>query len=187
MEFCNCLAAVLGNGKHDYQTAIRTLFRLRGEDSRILIGDGLMRIRYIDIGLENAYKEMLGAIRYCKSVRNQYAHCHWLHEPSKGLFFTTIDKAAQTVTGSLNFKFNHIGSPVLELQEEYFCYAEAWLLYLQWDYLRRIRGDKFSIPSFEAPKIIPQPPRHSLPGTYIPLSTDQDNAPPLEERPQESL
>ena len=86
MEFANCLAATLGQHKHDHRTAIRTLFRVRGEDFRILIGDAIMRARYTDVGLEDAYNEMLGAIRYCKSIRNQYAHCHWLFEKNKGSF-----------------------------------------------------------------------------------------------------
>jgi len=187
MEFANCLAATLGQHKHDHRTAIRTLFRVRGEDSRILIGDAIMRARYTDVGLEDAYNEMLGAIRYCKSIRNQYAHCHWLFEKNKGLFFTRADKPALSAIGALSFTFRHIGVPVLLKQEEYFCYTDDWLSYLQWDYLKRVRKERLpSIPVFEAPKIIPQPPRHSLPGTYTPLHTDQDDEPlPTELSPED--
>ena len=160
MEFSNCLAVTLGQHTHDHRTAIRTLFRVRGKNSRILIGDAIMRARYIDVGLENAYNEMLGAIRYCKSIRNQYAHCHWLFENGKGLFFTRVDQPALSAIGSLSFTFHHISAPILEKQEEYFCYTDEWLSFLQWDYLKRFRKERLpSIPVFEAPKIIPQPPR----------------------------
>ena len=174
-EFCNCVAAVLD----DRQSAIRTLFRVRSEDSRILIGDGIMRSKYIAADLADGYGEMLGALKYCKSVRNQYAHCHWMHEPAKGLFFTKVADAAKAATGELKHTFFHVSAPLLNEQEQYFCYCEAWLLYLQSEYQQR--AGKSAIPLFEAPKIMPQPPRQSPPGTYSPLFDNQTQSTPPEE------
>jgi hypothetical protein len=163
-EFCNCLGAAID----DQRAAIRTLFRVRSEDSRILVGDGIMRPKYAAAGLADTYNETLGAIRFCKSIRNQYAHCHWLYEYGKGLFFTSVDAPAKSNVGPLTFDFHHVEMSVLTAQERYFCYTDLLLTYLQWEFQKR--AGKSAIPPYEVPKTIPQPPRHSLPGTYSPLS-----------------
>jgi hypothetical protein len=113
-EFTQCAGRALG----DQETAARALYRLRGEDSRMQVADALMRPSYAKHGLGDAYNTALGSMRFCKSIRNQYAHCHWL--PTKaGLFFTDFEKPSKTAEGDLMLTFNHVDELLLVRQAPY--------------------------------------------------------------------
>lgn len=152
-ELCLCLASVL----QDLETAIRTLYRLRGEDGRLQVADALMRPHFYKIGLADSYNEMLGSVRWCKNVRNQYAHCQWWAEPEYGLFFHDLDELAKTAIGGQLIRFSHVDVPLLTQQEKYLEYAAAWVLHLRSEIDRR--GDTPPTRRWPAPTIIPQPPR----------------------------
>ena len=160
-DLCNCLGAVLGND----DTAIRTLFRLRSEDQRLHTADALMRPAFVKLNLTDQYNEALGAIRWCKSVRNQYAHCHWITRPGQ-LLFIDLDEGAKSAIGTIELRIKHVDAPLLAEQEAYFIYANDWLKFFHYE-LHKARGemDEASIHYWTAPRIIPQPKQHNPPPT----------------------
>src|SRR5258707_682232 len=88
-ELLSCAAEVVGR-----DVALKVLFRARGEKQRIEIGDAIVRPQFKGTQLETHYAETIGALHWCRTIRNQYAHSHWLHWEKEGLFFTSLDKAA---------------------------------------------------------------------------------------------
>jgi hypothetical protein len=76
--------------------AFRCLFQLRGENVRLVAADALMRSAYETIGLKDEYEACLSALRVSKSIRNQYAHAHWIGFDPEGLFFTDMEKTAKS-------------------------------------------------------------------------------------------
>src|SRR5437660_4060277 len=48
-----------------------------GSDQWDLVLDALLRPAYEKIGCKSQYVDMLGAVRHCQRIRNQYAHCHY--------------------------------------------------------------------------------------------------------------
>lgn len=112
-----CLVAALNS---DTPTAFKIMFRLRGESSRIDIADAIMHSRYKDAGLSSEYAEAIGAIRFCKDVRNQYAHAHWQGDMLGGLHFFDLENAAKQNTGG-SIKSKYVDVPLLTAQETYFC------------------------------------------------------------------
>lgn len=160
--FASCFAATLG----DRQSGIRAFFRIKGEDSRIQITSAIMRPKFDSVGMKDVYNETLGAMRWCKGTRNQYAHCHWAYDIEDGLYFTDFDKAVKTETGDIMLHVEHLDLEILKQQEAYFRYTLDLLRYLEPEYRKRV-GE---LPShrYEAPSVKTQPPRHSPEGTYTP-------------------
>src|SRR5207249_9342099 len=85
-ELYTCLMNVL----RDSDSAMRVVFRTRGEERRILIADALMREKFNAIGLVNPYSEAISDMGWCRQIRNQYAHCHW--EPKRSDLRFTISR-----------------------------------------------------------------------------------------------
>src|ERR1051326_7993071 len=67
-DLAQCLSSVLG----DKHAGFRAFFRMKGESSRIEVTDALIKGPFHEVGLGDGYNEALGAIRWCKSIRNQY-------------------------------------------------------------------------------------------------------------------
>jgi hypothetical protein len=124
----NCLGHALGSN----DAALRTMFRIMGETSRIEAADALMRDYYKKEGFEAAYSDMIGAVRYCVTLRNQYAHCHWADYPDyDGLFFTKLQEPART-SESFQYWFLHVDLKILNEQKKFFDYAGACLRFLEY-------------------------------------------------------
>ena len=69
-----CLGTAIG----DEDAAYKCFFRTRGEEQRIEIADALMRHVFSKHELIGEYGETIGAVRWCRKLRNQYAHAHWM-------------------------------------------------------------------------------------------------------------
>lgn len=158
-DLCTCLGVALG----DHNAALRAMFRPRGEESRILIADALMRKKYADVGLKDNYDTMLGALRYCKTVRNRYAHCHWYdYDAARGLCFMSLEDAADSSALEMPMvTLHHVDEPLLESQVKYFHYTSGILQFLWRDYEKRTGKQGSHI--FEMPKVLDRPPPHSPP------------------------
>lgn len=179
-ELGNCVGAAIG----DTNTAMRVVFRLKGEESRISVVDALIRPDYYRANLKNEYEAMIGAFRCCKKIRNQYAHCHWQSHTTKGLYFTDLEDPAKTSIGNIAVSFRHIDVPLLERQEQYFCYCFEWLTYLSHEYGHRVRGEPIHV--FAAPKIREKPPLNNPPEIHgSPIASPTARTTPKEGR-QES-
>ena len=159
LALCATVAAAV-----DHDTIIRILYRLRGEESRFQIADAIMRPQFNAAELKGGYEEMMSAIRWCKKVRNQYAHSQWWAEPGQGLFFHDLEKSAKTNSGVTTIEFRHVDVPLLASQEAFLEYADAWAVYLRDELtLRKGLSDHNG---WTAPRAMPQPPLHNPPETH---------------------
>jgi hypothetical protein len=83
------LAIVVGNvGLQDLELGLRSIYKVRGMASRLELADALLRPKCIQVGLEQEYFTNKDAIKYCQTIRNQFAHCIWADDLKAGLFFT---------------------------------------------------------------------------------------------------
>lgn len=54
-----------------------------------------MRGAYEEIGLLNEYSVIIAAMNWCRTARDQYAHCHWWDQGfGKDLCFKDLEEAA---------------------------------------------------------------------------------------------
>jgi hypothetical protein len=146
--------------------AERAIFRLRATSSRIDMADALMRPSFVTLGYEGQYGQMLGALRYCQRIRNQYAHCHWADDESEGkLFFVDLEETAEASEGWIH-GWRHVDVPLLESQEDYFVYTQSWLLHLE--YIVSQSSEKPIYPAFPAPQVQSRPPLHNPASQHVP-------------------
>jgi hypothetical protein len=62
--------------RDDFDTVLKAMFRIRGEQQRLSVGDALGRHHYqaLDLGVE--FNAAVKPMDYCRQIRNQYAHCN---------------------------------------------------------------------------------------------------------------
>jgi hypothetical protein len=167
------LALCLGEVLSDRDTALRTIFRLASGRARIDTLDALLRPAYEKIGCKSQYVDMLGAVRNCQRIRNQYAHCHYGHHLRFGLFLTNLQDAAEKPE-SFEYQWRHVDVPLLDQQEHYFLYTQKCLQFLLDEY--RVRSGRTGVPHGSPwPTRREPPPLHNPPSQHVPpwLSEDQ--------------
>lgn len=165
-EFEFEVARLLGyaiNGDQD--TACRIFFRVNGEAARLDVADAIVRPFFDKLRLTGQWSNALGALRYCKSVRNQYAHCNWIADVGRPLSFVNMDQDANSADGTLNVRLYPTDLALLEKQHQYFEYCSDCLYYLSCR-CRKYTGQ--ASPDPEAPKSISPPPRDNLPPKAAP-------------------
>jgi hypothetical protein len=139
----------------DQDTALRTLFRLRSEGQRLDVADAVARKWMTQQNLEGVYSRALGAIKRCKTIRNQYAHCTWFPRDGR-LFFIDLEATAKTAEGPCMLRPRRIDLPLLQKQREFFDYTEDLLVFVAESYRRSLgRGKRGR--GEEAPKQLPHP------------------------------
>ena len=127
-----CLSDCVG----DIITAVRLLYRIRSESSRLEIADSLLRPYFKKYDLANEYSEVCVALKFCKTVRNAFAHSHWT-PTLRGLFFSDLERAAESKDGGGMVRIRHIDGAILKQQEEYFVYCQEILNFLHVEAQRR--------------------------------------------------
>jgi hypothetical protein len=142
----------------DVDTTLRTLFRLRSEGQRLDVADAIARKWMREQGLEPIYSEALGAMKRCKTIRNQYAHCTWYTE-SGHLFFINLEEAAKKTDGPTMLKARRIDEPLLRTQRGFFDYTEDLLIFVAESYRRKLGMGKEGRGQFR-PKRLPLPKLH---------------------------
>ena len=148
-----CLQQVLGLTPSD---STRILFRVKGESARIDVADAIVRPAFTKMDLGGEWGCAVGAVRHCRKIRNQYAHCHWRKFEDGVLRFLNLDAEASAVEGPLIVKAIPLRLELLQRQRSYFIYALDWLYYLEEEYKKRV-GPSSSHDQVE-PKSIVQPP-----------------------------
>jgi hypothetical protein len=121
LEMCACVAATTG----DLNTAIKKLFRVRGEHNRIKTADAMMKTAYASIGLASKYNRTMANMDWCRTVRNQYAHCNWYDTTPEGLCFVDLEHTAK-LKRKIKLVAAHrypIDAVLLKRQEFYFTYV----------------------------------------------------------------
>jgi len=175
-----CLGLALG----DQQVAYRTLFRLIGETARIDVADALLRPVYQNAGLIGSYGQMIGAVRFCVRVRNQFAHCIWGNDHTEpGLYFTVLNNPAKA-SETFDYWWRHVDEPLLRAQEEFFDYAFECLSHCETEY--QFKTGKINSPVFPKPPAREQPILHNPPAEHIPPWLTGDEKQRHIERAQEA-
>jgi hypothetical protein len=166
------LAVVVGNvGLQDLELGLRSIYKVRGTASRLELADALLRPKCVQEGLEREYFTNKGAIRYCQTIRNQFAHCIWADDLSAGLFFTDLQDAADRVD-ILRFNWRHVDVALLTHQLEYFDNTLAGIISLENAWL--VRTKKKGGIGYPAPKAISKPPLHNPPSLHVPPWINED-------------
>jgi hypothetical protein len=148
----------------DFDRAVRILFRVNGEGPRLAVADAILLKPLKDKGFEDRWNLEYGAVKKCKSIRNQYAHCHWYKkdpkDPASPLRFMNLDSDASTRDlEEVTINFATVDLELLEKQHRYFDYALT-LLYVLESHFRVSKGLE-SIRDLTAPKSIDAPPLSS--------------------------
>jgi hypothetical protein len=82
-DLCYCVAVA----RDDFDMAVKSMFRPRGEKQRIDIADSIGRSKYRELKLGTRFEEAIAATHYCRRIRNQYAHCKWHDDKTGSLGF----------------------------------------------------------------------------------------------------
>ncbi|HEX2825308.1 MAG TPA: hypothetical protein VHP37_03100 [Burkholderiales bacterium] len=119
--------------QHDFGTAVKVMYRARGETQRIDVADALARTHYHRHRLGTRFEMAIGALRHCLKIRNQYAHCAWFPEMEgvKRLGFVNLEETAREY-GAVNFKMNvhYLDLALLHAQHAFFDRTMGLFLWL---------------------------------------------------------
>ncbi|QNM83549.1 hypothetical protein H8M03_04255 [Sphingomonas sabuli] len=121
-----CVRAALDD---DIYTATRVMYRLKSESNRLEVADALVRHKMTSYKIGPAWEEAYAAYKFCKNVRNSYAHSTWVSDPDGTLRFGDLEKSAKSAVGKSNINFRPLTKPVLEAQYAYFTQAHHLMLY----------------------------------------------------------
>lgn len=152
LDLLNCVQIARGR---DMNSTLKTMFRVRGELSRIQIADALGRVPYTTLGLGDEFEMMIDAFDYCRRIRNKYAHAYW-HDPVQGkrLCYVSLEELAdedQPVNDLGKLTFFFIDEPLLFQQEIYFEFVRALLSYLNWEGQVRLKLIKSRVECMPVP------------------------------------
>jgi hypothetical protein len=167
------IAFLLGNAINNRDAALKMMFRVVGESARIGAADAMMRDAYSAAGLADQYAEVIGAVRFCVRVRNQFAHCHWGDDFIAGLFFTDLQEPAKASEGFEHY-WHHIDGPLALKLQEYFEYTLECLRFVEYEFVIRTKKIECKNPFLKLSRLSP-PNLHNPPELHIPpwLSEDE--------------
>jgi hypothetical protein len=118
LEMWNTVHLVTG----DIDRAIRQLYGERGEKRRITNARKLAESSFGLVGLGQQYSSTMDDMDWCRTLRNQYAHCAWYYTSREGLCFTDLEdlaKKPQKIEALTYIKFP-VDVPLLASQEAFF-------------------------------------------------------------------
>lgn len=122
LEMCACVA----KATNDLDKAIKALFGTRGELRRIKEADKIMKNSYVAAGLATKYKRTMQNMDWCRTVRNQYAHCNWYDTAHEGLCFVDLERVAK-----LNKKITRVTANRFSITEDLLIKQETYFKYVQ--------------------------------------------------------
>lgn len=123
-----CLCHVCGLALGNKFAVLGALHKVTSAQTRIEMANQLCRHVFEKINMAAKFGEAIGAITYCRKVRNQYAHAQWASLDGR-LAFLRAENVNWTPTGKLHWSFTSL--PVLQQQESYFEYTRKCLMWLE--------------------------------------------------------
>jgi len=139
VSMCACLIAIEGQ----FDAPIRQLFNERSAEKRIKESKKALIPEYTKAGLHIELAEALQDMEWCRTLRNQYAHCQWYWTSHEGLCFVNLEELAKQPAQILALMTNKhsIDVKLLLVQEEYFNYVKESFAHLEsayraWDRAR---------------------------------------------------
>lgn len=162
LEACSCL---IGQQNGDFDGPIRSVFsRKKSAEQRVKDLKKALRPKYVDAGLDALMSEIFGDLNFCRSIRNQYAHCVWgWDSPKQKLFFVDLEALADQPADKRITKL--MGDPrwidvkLLSRQEAFFTYVKGSLIHLGTAYTAWL-GSKNVPYIFPRPQKVVRPPKH---------------------------
>lgn len=157
VSLLNCVQVV----RADFDTVLKAMFRVRGETNRVRIADGLGLNGYRALGLEVEFADAILAMRYCVSIRNQFAHSVLWDDNSGRLAIAALEDAAeldQAVNDFSALPVYHVDLLLLTAQEAYFCYTSDLLTWV--NYQGRYFAGKLMQPYGSQPIKMQKPPKY---------------------------
>jgi len=159
LEMCACVAATT----NDLDAAIKRLFGARGELKRIKTADAMMKASYVSCSFGAKYRRTMANMDWCRTVRNQYAHCNWYDTSAEGLCFIDLEHTA-TLKRKIRVVTKHrrpLDAPLLIRQEAYFKYVQKCFWYLAEAYEISKGKRRHGGPLYTWPASINRPPKHN--------------------------
>ena len=156
LDLMNCVQVARAR---DLNSTLKTMFKIRGEASRIQIADALARVPYTALGLGSEFEIMINSMDHCRKIRNKYAHAYW-HDPDMGkaLCYVSLEELAKEdvpVNDLTNLTFFSLDEPLLLEQEAYFDFVRKFMMYL--NYEGRFRSNELEHNSMTAPPMLQKP------------------------------
>jgi|SRR6185503_6258480 len=143
--------------REDFDAVFKSLFGVRGETRRVQKAEALGRPNYQKLGLGTEFEMAIGAMRHFLRIRNQYAHAHWLANPT-GLGVVDLEEPLDQgakVDGSSQFKFHETNLEILKTQEKFGVNVREMFHWLEVEAMsRRGKLPKNQVPK---PKQVAQP------------------------------
>jgi hypothetical protein len=149
--------------RSDFDAALKTMFRTRGESQRIQIADALGRNHYHSIGIGTRFEMAIGAIKKCLDIRNQYAHCVWTTKARNRLGFVNLEEVAvkrQKLIDLKSLETYWVDVPLLLEQCDYFAYADEMIMWCAHE--GQVLAQKLKDHPYSWPKELKPPRMHSL-------------------------
>lgn len=159
VDLQNCVVAATGN----FDKALKTMFRIRGETRRIDSAVNLAADRYAALGLTKEFERAIAAMRYCLQIRNQFSHWVWWDDNTGKLAFANLETIAHRkmkIPALSKLKARYVDVALLTAHERYFAYADACLAWV--NYEARKQTGEFAKNPLKKPRR-PKKPRLSLP------------------------
>lgn len=148
-------------------TALKAMYRIRGETARINIASGIGRQQYVLKGLEVEFDQAIAAMRYCLRVRNKFSHTYW-HSPSKGvLCYVSLEDLAEEpaeVNNLIGLDFFYVDEALLQEHLNYF--HQTGRLIARVNYQIRVVSGEMSSNPIGAPLQMTPPPLYTRKGSH---------------------
>jgi len=145
--------------RDELDTALKVMFRARGETARIDIADALGRQHYDSLNLGTEFSMSVSDARWCMKVRNKFAHCTWHDDNSGKLAFVNLEELAKLntpVKDLMGLTAYHVDVPILQDFEKYFILTDVYTIWVNHE--GRLRAKKTKINPLPKPKRMQQPP-----------------------------
>jgi hypothetical protein len=163
LEICilNCFVAT----QYQIDGPIRDLFSERGELNRLRTARELLSEDYQNASLGTEISDALEDMDYCRTIRNQYAHCAWYWESEDGLCLVNLEELAREPVLIHRATVNRkpITIALLLEQEAFFGYVKSILMHLENAYKA---WDRNKASPNRAPYTSPRPIRPERPPLY---------------------
>jgi hypothetical protein len=160
MEWDLCL--LVSHIIQNLDTALKAMYRSRGETQRIDVADSLARNRLEPGRIRDIYEQTIAQMRTCLKIRNQYAHTNWVQKASGELCFVNIEELAKgnNLVELSDMKLYMLDMNIIEDQARYFRQVMQNMRYLNMEiqhmngtstltgfhYVRGIKPPKFAQP-----------------------------------------
>ena len=139
MEWDLCL--LVSHITQNLDTALKAMYRSRGETQRIDVADSLARNRLPTGRVRTIYEQTIAQMRDCLKIRNQYAHTNWVETAGGELCFVNIEELANghEIIELSNMQLHRLDMSIIDDQARFFLQVMQNMRYLNME-IQHING-----------------------------------------------